>query len=133
MKIKVLLVMPNENAQVMRIPASMKFIKAFIGDDLHKQRLDNNTILIANKNSKDNEINRIFKGNIIFGKFIIVKIKNNKRVSMHKRDIQKYKNMLKLRKNNTKIKRYSNVILYENDKKTENQILEKNKLMNIAA
>ena len=36
MKIKVLLVMPNKEVQVVRIPASIKFIKSFIGENLYR-------------------------------------------------------------------------------------------------
>ena len=72
MKIKVLLVMPNKEVQVVRIPASIKFIKAFIGENLYRIRLDNRNIIIANKNSSIDEFNRILGGNILLGNFLIV-------------------------------------------------------------
>ena len=93
MKIKVLLVMPNKEVQVVKIPASIKFIKAFIGENLYRIKLNENTILIANEEAKLDEFNRILGGNIILGSFLIVSIKNNRRVSMRKKDIRKFTNM----------------------------------------
>lgn len=103
MKIKVLLVMPGEEVRIVRIPANNKFIKSFIGESLFEKRLDSNNILIANNNARIDEFNRLFKNNIILGKFIIVSIKKNRRVSMKRKDIRKYKNMFKLRKHERKI------------------------------
>jgi len=51
MKIKVLLFMPGREAQLIKIPANTKFLKAFIGEELYRIRLDKNTILYANKNA----------------------------------------------------------------------------------
>ena len=42
MKIKCLLVMPNKEVQKVKIPASTKFIKAFIVDNLLKIRENEN-------------------------------------------------------------------------------------------
>ena len=78
MKIKVLLVMPGKEVQTVRIPASIKFIKSFIGEELQRFRVNENTIIIANKNASNDEFNRLFKGNIILGTFIVVSIKNNR-------------------------------------------------------
>ena len=103
MKIKVLLVTAGEEAKVIRIPANNKFIKSFIGEDLFEKRLDSNNILIANNNARIDEFNRLLKNNIILGKFIIVSTKKNRRVSMKRKDIRKYKNMFKLRKHQKKI------------------------------
>lgn len=86
MKIKVLLVIPGKEVQTVRIPASIKFIKSFIGENLFRIKLDENTVLIANKNAKFDDFNRIFKGNIILGTFLIISIKNNRRVSMKKKN-----------------------------------------------
>lgn len=113
MKIKVLLVMPNKEVQLVKIPASTKFIKAFIGDDLYRVKLNETTVLIANKNAKVDEFNRILGENILLGIFLIVSIKNNHRVSMKKRDIRKFTNMFKLRKHQRKVELYKDEYLEE--------------------
>jgi predicted RNA-binding protein with PUA domain len=105
MKIKVLLVMPGKEVQIIKIPASIKFIKSFIGEELQRFRINENTIIIANKNPSNDEFNRIYKGNIILGTFIVVSIKNNRRVSMKKKDTRKFSNMFKLVKHEKKINR----------------------------
>ena len=48
--------------------------------------------MIANKNANVTEANRLFKSNIICGTFIVVSIKNKRRVTMSKREIRKYTN-----------------------------------------
>ena len=93
MKVKVLLVMPGKEIQTVKIPASLKFIKAFIGEELYKIRLNSNIMLIANKNSNIEEFNRILCGNIILGTFLIIAIKNNRIVSLKSKDIRKYTNI----------------------------------------
>ena len=98
MKIKVLLVMPGKEPQAVRIPASIKYIKSFIGNDLFRIKLDENTVIIADRNANFADFNRMLGGNIILGTFFIVSIRNNRRVSMKKKDIRKYTNMFKLRK-----------------------------------
>lgn len=113
MKIKVLLVMPGKEVQIVKIPASIKFIKSFIGDELYRIRLNENTILIANKDAKVDEFNRILGGDIIIGTFIVVSIKNNHRVSMKKKDIRKFSNMFKLRKHQKKVDIYKEEYLEE--------------------
>lgn len=113
MKIKVLLVMPERKVQVVKIPRSIKFIKALIGDELLKIRLDNNNILISNKNAEHNEFNRIVGKNIILGTFLVVSVKNRKRVSMKKKDVRKYTNMFKLSKHQKKINIYREEYLEE--------------------
>lgn len=85
MKIKSLLVMPGREVQIVKIPASIKYIKAFIGEELYKVKLNENTLLIANKNAKIDEFNRILGTNILLGTFLIVSIKNNRRISMKKK------------------------------------------------
>ena len=45
MKIKCLLVMPGKEVQKLKIPASLKFIKAFIGENLLKIKVNENTII----------------------------------------------------------------------------------------
>ena len=42
MKIKCLLVMPNKEVQKVKIPGSLKFVRALIGKDLLKIRLNKN-------------------------------------------------------------------------------------------
>ena len=113
MKIKALLVMPNKEVQIVKIPASTKFIKSFIGKNLFKIKLSENTILIADKDANFDEFNRIVKGNIILGTFLVISIKNNRRVSMKKRDIRKYNNMFKLKKHQSKILMYKDSYLEE--------------------
>lgn len=113
MKIKSLLVMPNKEVQVVRIPANIKFIKAFIGNELYRIKLNETTALIANKNASVDEFNRILEGNILLGTFLIVSIKNNRKVSMRKKEIRKFTNMFKLRKHQKKVNIYKNEYLEE--------------------
>lgn len=138
MKIKVLLVMPNKEVQVVRIPANIKFIKAFIGENLYRIKLNENTTLIANKNAGVDEFNRILGGNIILGSFLIVSIKNNRRVSMKKKDIRKFTNMFKLRKHQKKVDMYKDEYLeeyYSNQRvmKQKNRERNKREIFNLAA
>lgn len=138
MKIKVLLVMPNKEVQVVKIPASIKFIKAFIGENLYRIKLNENTILIANEEAKLDEFNRILGGNIILGSFLIVSIKNNRRVSMRKKDIRKFTNMFKLRKHQKKVDIYKDECLeefYSNQRimKQKNRERNKREIFNLAA
>lgn len=130
MKIKVLLVMPNKEVQVVKIPASTKFIKAFIGDDLYRVKLNETTVLIANKNAKVDEFNRILGENILLGIFLIVSIKNNHSVSMKKKDIRKFTNMFKLRKHQRKVELYKDEYLeeyYTNQRIMKQKNAERNK------
>lgn len=130
MKIKVLLVMPNKEVQVVKIPASTKFIKAFIGDDLYRVKLNETTVLIANKNAKVDEFNRILGENILLGIFLIVSIKNNHRVYMKKKDIRKFTNMFKLRKHQRKVELYKDEYLeeyYTNQRIMKQKNAERNK------
>ena len=113
MKIKVLLVMPEREVQTVKIPRSSKFIKALIGNELLKIRLDNNIMLIANKDADLTEFNRAVGENIILGTFIVVATKNKHRVSMTKKEIRKYTNMFKLRRHKRKIDIYKNDYLEE--------------------
>ncbi len=130
MKIKVLLVIPGKEVQTVRIPASIKFIKSFIGENLFRIKLDENTVLIANKNAKFDDFNRIFKGNIILGTFLIISIKNNHRVSMKKKTIRKYTNMFKIKKHQKKIDIYKDEYLeefYSNQRKMKQKNAKRNK------
>mgnify|MGYP000222465723 CR=1 FL=1 len=138
MKIKVLLVMPGKEVQTVKIPASIKYIKAFIGDELYRVKLNENTVLIANKNAKIDEFNRILGGNIILGTFLIVSIKNNRRVSIKKKDIRKFTNMFKLRKHQRKVDIYKDEYLeeyYSNQRIMKQKNAERNKkiIFNLAA
>lgn len=138
MKIKVLLVIPNQEVQTVKIPANIKFIKAFIGENLFRLKLDKSTILISNKDANTDDFNRLVGGNIILGTFLIVSLKNKHRVSMKKKDIQKYTNMFKLRKHKKKINRYKDEYLeeyYSKQKELKQKNAERNKkeIFNIAA
>lgn len=105
MKIKCLLVMPGKEVQKVRIPASIKFIKSLIGENLLHIRISKNNVIIANRKAKNDEFNRFCFGNVLFGTFIIVSIKKGKRVSMKKRDLRKFSNMFKLSKHQNKIEK----------------------------
>lgn len=113
MKIKCLLVMPGKEVQKLKIPASLKFIKAFIGENLLKIKVNENTIIYANQDAPNDEFNRIYQDNIIFGTFIIVSIKNNKKISMKRRDLRRYTNIFKLSKHQRKIEKYKDEFLEE--------------------
>lgn len=113
MKIKVLLVVPGMEARVIKIPANIKFIKSFIGDKLFRIQLDENNILIANQNARVDELNRYVGDNIILGKFIIVSTKKNRKITMKRKDIRKFKNMFKLRKHQKKIDKFRDEFLEE--------------------
>ena len=138
MKIKVLLVMQDREVQTVKIPRNTKFIKALIGNDLLKIRLDKDIMLISNKNADVTEFNRIVGGNIILGTFIVVAIKNKRRVSMTKKELRKYTNIFKLRKHKRKIDMYRDEYLeeyYSNQRKMKQKNAERNKrdIFNIAA
>ena len=113
MKIKCLLVMPGKEVQRVRIPANIKFIKALIGEHLLNIRANQNNIIIANQNARNDEFNRIFQGNILYGTFIVVSLKKNRRTSMKKKDIRKFSNMFKLSKHQKKTERFKEEFLEE--------------------
>lgn len=113
MKIKCLLVMPGKEVQRVRIPANIKFIKALIGENLLDIRANENNIIIANQNARNDEFNRFFQGNILYGTFIVVSLKKNRRTSMKKKDIRKFSNMFKLSKHQKKIERFKEEFLEE--------------------
>ena len=113
MKIKCLLVMPGKEVQRVRIPANIKFIKALIGENLLNIRANENNIIIANQNARNDEFNRFFQGNILYGTFIVVSLKKNRRTSMKKKDIRKFSNMFKLSKHQKKIERFKEEFLEE--------------------
>lgn len=113
MKIKVLLVIPGKEVQTVRIPASIKFIKSFIGENLLEIKGNKNNLIIANQNAANDEFNRIYQGCILFGTFIIVSLKNNMLTSMKKKDIRRFTNIFKLAKHQKKIERYKEEFLEE--------------------
>lgn len=130
--------MPGKEVQLVKIPANTKFIKSFIGNDLFKIKLNENTMIYANKNASQDEFNRILGGNILLGTFLIVSIKNSRRVSMKKKDIRKYTNMFKLRKHQKKINAYKDEYLeeyYSNQRILKQKNAERNKteILKIAA
>ena len=130
MKIKCLLVMPGKEVQTMKIPASIKFIKSFIGENLHKIKLDDNTIILANQEANIEEYNRIYKDKIILGTFLIVSTKKKRIVSMKRRNLQKYFNMFKLRKHLKKVERSKEEFLedyYSNIRRIKQKNAERNK------
>ncbi len=72
-----------------------------------------NNIIIANQNARNDEFNRFFQGNILYGTFIVVSLKKNRRTSMKKKDIRKFSNMFKLSKHEKKIERFKEEFLEE--------------------
>ena len=130
MKIKALLVIPNKEVQIVKIPASNKFLEAFIGNELYTKCLDKNNILIANKNASIDEFNRVLGNAILLGTFLIISIKNNRKVSMKKKDIRKFTNIFKLRKHQKKINMYKEDFLedyYSKQRKMKRENAERNK------
>lgn len=113
MKIKCLLVMPNKEVQRVKIPGSLKFVKALIGNDLLKIIANKNNIIIANQKARNDEFNRIYQGCILYGTFLVVSIKNKKLTSMKRKDTRKFYNMFKLAKHEKKISRYKEEFLEE--------------------
>ena len=113
MKIKCLLVMPGKEVQIFKMPGSIKFIKSFIGENLYKIKLDDNTMILANQDANIEEYNRIYKDKIILGTFLIVSTKKKRIVSMKRRNLQKYFNMFKLRKHLKKVERSKEEFLEE--------------------
>lgn len=98
MKIKVLLVAPGMEVQKVKIPASTKFMKSFLRNDLVRLNKSNEIGFFGNSNPNIEDFNRLYKGNILMGPFFIVGLKNNKLVSLKKREIKKYTNLFKLSK-----------------------------------
>lgn len=113
MKIKCLLVMPGKEVQKVKIPANTKFIKSLIGENLLYIRASKNNIIITNRNAANDEFNRFYLGSILFGTFIVVSIKNKRRVSMKKRELKKFSNMFKLSKHQRKIEKAKEEFLEE--------------------
>ena len=138
MKIKVLLVVPGRETEVKRIPGNLKFIKSFIGDELYSIRLNENTMLIGNKNARIDDFNRIYGENILLGSFIIVSNKNNHLVSLNKKEFRKYSNMFKLKKHQKKVDKYKDEYFEEyyssiRDLKRKNAEYNKYEVFEIAA
>ncbi len=111
MKIKCLLIKSDEKVKVQRIPANIKFIKSIIGERLIKIQLDKDTILLANKDVRKIDFNRIYKNEVINGTFLIVGVKDDKRVSLKKRQIRKYSNFFKLSKHQKRINEYKDELI----------------------
>ena len=133
MKVKVLLVIPGKEVQTIKIPGDMKFIKSFIGDELYRFSLSENIEILSNKNAKFDEFNRLFRGNIILGTFIIVSTKNNHLISMKNKDIRRYTNIFKLRKHERKVNMYKDEFLeeyYFNKRKTKQENINKKIIKN---
>lgn len=110
-KIKALLIMQNKEAQIVRIPANIKFIRSLIGKELQKINLTNDVYIIANRNSKYEDANRLMGDSLILGDFLIVNSKNGRRISLNKKQIRKYFNIFKLRKHEKKINYFKELYL----------------------
>ena len=122
MKIKALLVMPNKETQVVKIPASLKFIRAFIGRNLFKIELTDKTFILASEKAPLEEFNRFYKGRIILGSFIIISTKKGHISSMNKKSIRHYSNIFRLKRHQRKIQKYKNNFLEQYySKKEENK------------
>lgn len=111
MKIKCLLIQPGEKVKVKRIPGNIKFIKSLIGDRLMRIKLEENAIIIANRDARKVDFNRILGDKIINGTFLVVGIKDSHRVSLKKRQVRKYSNLFKLEKHEKKINKYKDQLL----------------------
>ena len=60
--------MPGKEVQTVRNSCKYKiYKKLFIGEELYKVKLNENTLLIANKNAPIDEFNRLLGGNILLG------------------------------------------------------------------
>lgn len=121
MKIKGLLVMPGMEVQKVKIPASIKFIKSLIGNELVKIKATESVSIFIPKEPNMDEFNRIYKGHHILGSFIIVGNKNHKIKSLKNREIRRYYNMFKLSKHKKKVDYYKSEFL-------EKYYLKQNKL-----
>ena len=102
-KIKSLLIIPGKEPQLVKIPASSKFIKSLVGYNLQKIKLNNDVTLIANKNARIDDANRILGDSVLLGTFLILNTKNNIYVGLNKRQINKYSNSFLLKKHQIKI------------------------------
>ena len=111
MKIKVLLVAPGAEVQKVKIPASTKFIKSLIGKDILKINVTENIAIFANKNPNIEDFNRFYKGSLIMGSFIVVGLKNQKLVSLKKREFMRYINLFKWSKHKNKIEQLKDEFL----------------------
>ena len=129
MKIKSLLVIPGKEVQRVEIPANIKFIKSLLGEDLQEIKVNENTVIYLSNQTDYTEYNRLFNGYILIGTFLIVSIKNNKRVSMKKRDIRKYINMFELSKHEKKVNQFKEEF-WEEYYFNQRKMKEKNKAHN---
>ena len=102
-KIKSLLIIPGKEPQLVKIPASTKFIKSLVGYNLQKIKLNKDVTIIANKNARVDDANRILGDSVILGAFLIVNTKNNAYSSLNKKQINKYSNSFLLKKHQIKI------------------------------
>lgn len=113
MKIKGLLVMPGMEVQRVKIPASIKFIKSLIGNELIKIKATESVSIFISKEPNMEDFNRIYKGHHILGSFIIVGTKNHKIKSLKNREIRRYSNMFKLSKHKKKVQYFKESFLEE--------------------
>lgn len=130
MKIKGLLVMPGKEVQKVKISANIKFIKSLLGEDLQEIIVDESTAIYISSKGDYTEYNRFFNGYILIGTFLVVSIKNNRRVSMKNKAIRKYMNIFKLSKHKKKIEHFQEEILeeyYYNQRKMKEATRQHNK------
>ena len=78
MKIKCLLIKSGEKVKVQKIPGNIKFIKSLIGNRLIRIKLEENAIILANKDASKIDFNRILGDKIITGTFLVVGIKDSR-------------------------------------------------------
>ena len=105
--------MPGKEVQIIKTPGDVRNIKSIVGKKLCRIDLNENTIIIADKNANVEEFNRFLGDQVIYGTFLIVSYKNNKVASMKKRDIRRFRNRFRLKKHQKKIEHYKQEYLEE--------------------
>ena len=105
--------MPGKEVQIIKTPGDVRNIKSIIGKKLCRIDLNENTIIIADKNANVEEFNRFLGDEIIYGAFLVVSYKNNKVISMKKRDLRRFRNRFRLKKHQKKIEHYKEEYLEE--------------------
>ena len=102
-KIKSLLIIPGKEPQLVKIPASPKFIKSLIGYNLQRIKLNDDATIVLNRNARADDANRVVGDSIILGTFLILNKKNGTYVSLNKKQIDKYSKSFLLKKHMLKI------------------------------
>lgn len=130
MKIKGLLIRPGMEVQKVRIPASIKFIKSLIGNELIKIKATENVSIFIAKEPNIEDFNRIYKDHHILGTFLVVGTKNQKLKSLKNREIKRYFNMFKLSKHKKKVQHFKESFLddyYKKQNKLKKKAHQENK------